>query len=40
MVNATAKSGFTAAFAFIFVSEFGDKIFFIVVLLVMCLGRL
>ena len=40
VVNATAKSGFTAAFALIFVSELGDKTFFIAALLAMRLGRL
>ena len=35
-----AKSGFTAAFALIFVSELGDKTFFIAALLAMRLGRL
>jgi len=37
---ALAKSGFTAAFALIFVSELGDKTFFIAALLAMRLGRL
>ena len=36
---ALAKSGFTAAFALIFVSELGDKTFFIAALLAMRLGR-
>jgi hypothetical protein len=36
---ALAKSGFTAAFALIFVSEIGDKTFFIAALLAMRLGR-
>lgn len=34
-----SKSGFTAAFALIFVSELGDKTFFIAALLAMRLGR-
>ena len=34
-----AKTGFTAAFALIFVSELGDKTFFIAALLAMRLGR-
>ena len=38
--RALAKSGFTAAFALIFVSELGDKTFFIAALLAMRLGRL
>jgi len=38
-VGAMAKSGFTAAFALIFVSELGDKTFFIAALLAMRLGR-
>ena len=38
-VAALAKSGFTAAFALIFVSELGDKTFFIAALLAMRLGR-
>ena len=40
IVGALAKSGFTAAFALIFVSELGDKTFFIAALLAMRLGRL
>ena len=40
IVSALAKSGFTAAFALIFVSELGDKTFFIAALLAMRLGRL
>ena len=36
---ALSKSGFTAAFALIFVSELGDKTFFIAALLAMRLGR-
>lgn len=40
LVDAMAKSGFTAAFALIFVSELGDKTFFIAALLAMRLGRL
>lgn len=39
VVGAMAKSGFTAAFALIFVSELGDKTFFIAALLAMRLGR-
>lgn len=39
VVGALAKSGFTAAFALIFVSELGDKTFFIAALLAMRLGR-
>lgn len=39
LVGAMAKSGFTAAFALIFVSELGDKTFFIAALLAMRLGR-
>eukprot|EP00227_Mantoniella_beaufortii_P000102 CAMPEP_0197616260 /NCGR_PEP_ID=MMETSP1326-20131121/60440_1 /TAXON_ID=1155430 /ORGANISM="Genus nov. species nov., Strain RCC2288" /LENGTH=430 /DNA_ID=CAMNT_0043185147 /DNA_START=134 /DNA_END=1426 /DNA_ORIENTATION=+ len=39
-VAALAKSGFTAAFALIFVSEIGDKTFFIAALLAMRLGRI
>ena len=37
--GALSKSGFTAAFALIFVSELGDKTFFIAALLAMRLGR-
>lgn len=37
--EALSKSGFTAAFALIFVSELGDKTFFIAALLAMRLGR-
>ena len=37
--SALSKSGFTAAFALIFVSELGDKTFFIAALLAMRLGR-
>ena len=37
--QALAKTGFTAAFALIFVSELGDKTFFIAALLAMRLGR-
>lgn len=40
IVDAMARSGFTAAFALIFVSELGDKTFFIAALLAMRLGRL
>ena len=37
--EALSRSGFTAAFALIFVSELGDKTFFIAALLAMRLGR-
>jgi putative Ca2+/H+ antiporter (TMEM165/GDT1 family) len=37
--RALAKTGFTAAFALIFISELGDKTFFIAALLAMRMGR-
>lgn len=39
-MGALAKSGFTAAFALIFISELGDKTFFIAALLAMRFGRI
>ena len=38
VVQAVAKTGFTAAFALIFISELGDKTFFIAALLAMRMG--
>jgi len=40
VVQAVAKTGFTAAFALIFISELGDKTFFIAALLAMRMGRM
>jgi len=39
LIDALAKSGFTAAFGLIFVSEIGDKTFFIAALLAMRRGK-